>query len=105
MEKFIDGKIREVFRDFQQEAASVGELCECKGLTYEGGNSPDYGNPLVRENYMLRFFSGIFSGIPAHVSENATAEVPTGTTEGSLDRLRLRYRSMGTVLRRGREGR
>ena len=62
MQRFIERKIREVFTDFQQEAERAEGLCACKNLTYEGGNSPDYDNPLVQQNYMLRFF-------PAYLTE------------------------------------
>lgn len=56
MEGFIDRKIRQVLSDFQQQAVEDGGLCVCKNLTYAAGNAPDYGNLLVQQNYMLRFF-------------------------------------------------
>ena len=62
MERFIERKLRKVFRDFQQEADSVGGLCACKDLTYEGGNRPDYKSALVQQYYMLRYF-------PAYLAE------------------------------------
>jgi len=62
MEKFIDKKLRQVFEDFQREAKRAGGLCECKGLTYEGGKLPKYSSPLVQQHYMLRFF-------PAYLAE------------------------------------
>lgn len=62
MQDFIEDKIRSIYSDFQQEAKKAGELCACKELTYAGGNTPDYTNPLVLQNYMLRFF-------PAYLAE------------------------------------
>lgn len=52
MKQFIDSKLRQVLKDFQKEAEIAGGLCECKGLTYEGGNLPDYSLPLVQQYYI-----------------------------------------------------
>jgi hypothetical protein len=62
VEQFINTTIHTVFEEFKALAAHTGGLCACKGLTYEAGQSPDYANPLVQQNYMLHFF-------PAYLAE------------------------------------
>jgi hypothetical protein len=56
MRNLIDRTTHRVFRDFRTTASRVGSLCACKDLTYKAGNVPDYSNPMVQQNYMLRYF-------------------------------------------------
>jgi hypothetical protein len=60
--QFIKQKLQAVMADFQSSKTDAGCLCECKQVTYEAGNSPDYSNPQVQQAYMLRFF-------PAYLAE------------------------------------
>lgn len=62
MEAFIDATLRRVVTDFDATKAQAGRLCDCKTLTYEGGNAPNYDTPLVQQIYMLRYF-------PAYLAE------------------------------------
>lgn len=62
MEAYIDATLRRVIKDFDATKAQAGKLCDCKTLTYEGGNSPNYDTPLVQQIYMLRYF-------PAYLAE------------------------------------
>lgn len=62
MQQFIKNRMTQFHADFTHITDDLSQYCVLKGLTYEGGNTPDYTVPLLRLYYLLRFF-------PAYLAE------------------------------------
>ncbi|MFC1588032.1 hypothetical protein ACFL54_06970 [Planctomycetota bacterium] len=62
MQAFIHEKTHRFFRTFKRRMKKHGKLCDCKTLTYEGGDIPDYENKILQPYYLLRYF-------PAYLAE------------------------------------
>jgi len=58
MRDFIKDKLETIYADICIAASKSNGLCELKKFTFSGGNSPNYGDPLVRMYYMLKYFPG-----------------------------------------------
>lgn len=62
MKEFIETKLTQVYRDFEQQAGRVDSLCVCHSLTYAQSNRPKYNDPLVQGLYLMRY-------LPAYLAE------------------------------------
>lgn len=60
MNKFISQILDDIFADFVQTADADGCLCDCKNLTFEANNIPDYEKPLIQQLYLLRYLPAYF---------------------------------------------
>jgi hypothetical protein len=56
MEGFIRERLDIFYRDFVRLAREEESLCACRDLTFIAGRAPDYGQPLVQDLYLLRYF-------------------------------------------------
>lgn len=60
MRQFIEEKINEIFDDFRDELLEKRYYCELKELRFDGGNIPDYYNPIIQKYYLLRYMTAYF---------------------------------------------
>jgi hypothetical protein len=56
MEGFIRERLDIFYSDFVRLAREEESLCVCRDLTFIAGRAPDYGQPLVQDLYLLRYF-------------------------------------------------
>jgi hypothetical protein len=55
MNLFIEKELRRVHHDLKKSIAKLGKLCDCKTLRFDGGNTPDYSQPVIQQLYLLRY--------------------------------------------------
>jgi len=58
----IETTMDHIFGDFKQSVRDMGQLCDLKSLSFEGGRFPDYRESNIQQLYLLRY-------LPAYIAE------------------------------------
>ena len=61
IQDFIDNFLNQVLKDFKKHIDPMDLICSLETLNYENKRTPDYGNVIMREYYLLRYFYAYFA--------------------------------------------